>query len=113
MHNCEAKFVPEKKTNAEVTTVKASELEEEEAYWNEYVDQMGNRCKDWLLDQLAEQMHQDRKCEKRKKKFGTVQVMERKHNCESEKLNNIKNCESMLQVAIQLESSYNCDLEAF
>ena len=36
--------------------LKASELEEEEAYWNEYVDQMGpdQMHQDWLLDQLAE-----------------------------------------------------------
>ena len=62
--------------------LKASELEEEEAYWNEYVDQMGpeQMHQDWLLDQLAEQMHQERKSSKKKKKKNldrTVQVMER------------------------------------
>jgi len=50
--------------------LKASELEEEEAYWNEYVDQMGpeQMHQDWLLDQLAEQMHQERKSSKKKKR---------------------------------------------
>merc|ERR1712107_974964 len=60
--------------------LKASELEEEQAYWNEYVDQMGpeQMHQDWLLDQLAEQMHQERKSSKKKKNLDrTVQVMER------------------------------------
>ena len=81
--------------------LKASELEEEEAYWNEYVDQMGpeQMHQDFLLDQLAEQMHQERKSSKKKKKKNldrTVQVMERipEHTVVSfdqeEKLNNIK-----------------------
>ena len=63
-----------------VTDLKASELEEEEAYWNEYVDQMGpeQMHQDWLLDQLAEQMHQERKSSKKKRNLDrTVQVMER------------------------------------
>merc|ERR1719383_238012 len=68
--------------------LRASELEEEEAYWNEYVDQMG-----------PEQMHQERKSSKKKKKKNldrTLQVMERipEHTVVSfdqeEKLNNIK-----------------------
>ena len=79
--------------------LKASELEEEEAYWNEYVDQMGpdQMHQDWLLDQLAEQMHQERKSLRKKKNLDcTVQVMERipEHTLVSfdqeEKLNNIK-----------------------
>merc|ERR1712136_515513 len=81
--------------------LKASELEEEEAYWNEYVDQMGpeQMHQDWLLDQLSEQMHQEHKSLRRKKKKNldcTVQVMERipEHTVVSfdheEKLNNIK-----------------------
>merc|ERR1712136_41582 len=80
--------------------LKASELEEEEAYWNEYVDQMGpdQMHQDWLLDQLAEQMHQERKSLRKKKKKNldcTVQVMERipEHTVvldQEEKHNNIK-----------------------
>merc|ERR1712135_243999 len=73
-----------------VADLKASELEEEEAYWNEYVDQMGpeQMHQDWLLDQMAEQMHQERESSKKKKKKNldrTVQVMERipEHNEES------------------------------
>merc|ERR1712136_545884 len=109
----EQSFVPEKpgtqgeeqipksldcRTSADL---KASELEEEEAYWNEYVDQMGpeQMHQDWLLDQLSEQMHQEHKSLRRKKKKNldcTVQVMERipEHTVVSfdheEKLNNIK-----------------------
>ena len=109
----EQSFVPEK-TGAQgeeqmpkslgcrtLADLKASELEEEEAYWNEYVDQMGpeQMHQDWLLDQLAEQMHQERESSKKKKKKNldrTVQVMERipEHTVVSfdqeEKLNNIK-----------------------
>ena len=109
----EQSFVPEKpgaqgeeqmpksrdcRTSADL---RASELEEEEAYWNEYVDQMGpeQMHQDWLLDQMAEQMHQERKSSKKKKKKNldrTVQVMERipEHTVVSfdqeDKLNNIK-----------------------
>merc|ERR1712136_366080 len=50
--------------------LRASELEREEAYWNEYVDQMGleQMHQDWLLDQMAEQMHQERYLRKPSKK---------------------------------------------
>jgi len=81
--------------------LRASELEEEEAYWNKYVDQMGpeQMHQDWLLDQMAEQMHQESKLSKKKKHKNldrTGQVMERipEHTVVSfdqeEKLNNIK-----------------------
>ena len=98
-------FVPEKPgAQGEEQMPKSLEcrtLEEEEAYWNEHVDQMGpeQMHQDWLLDQLAEQMHQERKSSKKKKKKNldrTVQVMERipEHTVVSfdqeEKLNNIK-----------------------
>ena len=109
----EQNFVPEKpgaqgeeqmpksrdcRTSADL---RASKLEEEEAYWNEYVDQMGpeQMHQDWLLDQMAEQMHQERKSSKKKNKKNldcTVQDMERipEHTVVSfdqeDKLNNIK-----------------------
>merc|ERR1712136_528512 len=92
----EQSFVPEKpgaqgeeqmpksldcRTSADLKAdLKASEFEEEEAHWNEYVGQMGPEQvhQDWLLDQLAEQMHQERKSSKKKKNLDrTVQVMER------------------------------------
>merc|ERR1712136_95759 len=73
---------------------------EEDAYWNEYVDQMGpdQMHQDWLLDQMAEQMHQERKLSKKKKHKNfdrTVHVMERipEHTVvldQEEKHNNIK-----------------------
>ena len=97
----EQNFVPEKPGAQGEADLKTSELEEEEAYWNEYVDQMGpeQMHQDWLLDQMAEQMHRERKSSKKKKKKNldrTVQVMERipEHSVVSfdqeEKLNNIK-----------------------
>ena len=87
----EQRFVPEK----------PGAQGEEEAYWNEYVDQMGSEQmhQDWLLDQMAEQMHQESKLSKKKKHKNldrTGQVMERipEHTVVSfdqeEKLNNIK-----------------------
>ena len=68
----------------------ASETEEE-AYWYEYVDQMGPEQvhQDLLLDQLAEQMHQERGVvkEKEKEEFESQQLKlwnrSRKHNEES------------------------------
>ena len=97
----EQSFVPEKPGAQGEADLKTSELEEEEAYWNEYVDQMGpeQMHQDWLLDQMAEQMHQEHESSKKKKKKNldrTVQVMERipEHTVVSfdqeEKLNNIK-----------------------
>merc|ERR1712136_424137 len=59
----EQSFVPEKPGAQGEADLKTSELEEEEAHWNEYVYQMGpeQMHQDWLLDQMAEQMHQERK----------------------------------------------------